>query len=241
MKSYEFDFNDDFVLRLQRCDFFTRIVFYICLRAELRYSGGYARKAITFERAFSQSVEELNGQIQQFVTLHEHVDSGLVSRSGNFITCSGRYSEVVIPCEFLSKFGSRQDATLGEILALDACKLPKSTFDAIICDPPYGFNTSIDHLDLTRLYSRFLDVALDSLRRRGHLVVCLPAQSYTGRDLPLCTKSDLIVNQVLTKAEKLGREVILPGRNIPHSDFSPPYYWEADRALRRVILHFQFI
>lgn len=79
------------------------------------------------------------------------------------------------------------------------------------------------------------------LRSRGHLILCLPAQSYTGRDLPLCTKGDLIVNQVLTKAQKLGKEVILPGRNIPRSDFSPPYYWEADRALRRTILHFQFI
>lgn len=159
----EFDISDDFVRRLQKHEFFTRLVFYICLRAELRYSGGYARKAISFEKAFSQSVEELNLQIEQFVTLHKHIDADLVCQNTNFIICNGRYSEIVIPCEFIGELGARLNPLSEEILSLDACQLPENAFDAIICDPPYGFNTSIDHLELTRLYSRFLDVALNSL------------------------------------------------------------------------------
>ena len=239
-ETQEFEMNDDFVRRLRKHDFFTRLVFYVCLRAALRYGGGYARRAITFEKAFSESVEELSDQIRQFVRLHEHIDAGAISVNKNYIICSGRYSNIIIPNEFIGKYANRIESLSDEVFSLDACELSENTFDAIICDPPYGFNTAIDHLELTRLYSKFIDVAMKSLRRRGHLILCLPAQSYTGRDLPLCTKSDLIVNQVLTKAAKIGREVILPGRNIPRSDFAPPYYWEADRALRRVILHFQF-
>ena len=237
----EFEMSSGFVERLERAEFFTRFVFYVCLRAELRFGGGYARKAITFEKAFSDSIDELTEQIQHLVSLRRHIDVGFISENGNYVTCSGRYSESVIPSEFIGKIGSGVRDIRDEVFSRDACRLPEDAFDAIICDPPYGFNTSIDHLELTRLYSKFLDVALKSLKRRGHLILCLPAQSYTGRDLPLCTKSDLVVNQVLTKAGKMDREVILPGRNIPRSDFVPPYYWEADRALRRVILHFQFI
>ena len=236
----EFVISGDAAVRLEKSDFFTRLVFYICLRAALRFGGSYAGDANTFGKAFSRSAKELIAQILEFESLHRRIDSEQLLRKDTYVGCAGRYSDVVIPSEFLWTSSHRNRKMSLEIVSMNACSLPENAFDAIICDPPYGFNTSINHLELTDLYSRFISVALNSLTSRGHLVMCLPAQSYTGRNLPLCTKCDVIVNQVLTKAEELGKEVILPGRNIPRGDFLPPYYWEADRALRRVILHFQF-
>jgi tRNA G10 N-methylase Trm11 len=132
-----------------------------------------------------------------------------------------------------------QSALEAEVSILDACNLERDSLDVIVCDPPYGFNTTEDREALAMLYSRFFDAALVALREHGHLIVCLPAESYTGRDLPYCTHSKLVSNQILAKAAKLGKHVFAPGRSIPHRMILPPYYWEAERALRRVILHYR--
>jgi len=124
--------------------------------------------------------------------------------------------------------------------SIDASKFDCSPTDLIICDPPYGFNTNEDDDCLVDLYSVFLDKAIESLRPHGQLIICLPAESYTGRDLHYCTRSDIVSRQIITKAHKQGRLVYRPAQSFPISSLSPPYYWESERALRRTILHFCF-
>ena len=111
--------------------------------------------------------------------------------------------------------------------------------DVILCDPPYGFNTTEGQLELGQLYAEFIFAAVRAVRNRGHLIICLPAESYTGQDLPYCTRSGLVTGQVLSAARVLDKHIFRSARLVPNTLFSPPYYWESEKALRRIILHFR--
>ncbi len=235
----EFRFTQGFVQKLSNLDFSTRLLFYIVLRAELRYQGGYKRRATTFDRAFERSLEELLFQTEKLLDVRRHIDDGASKECGTFLMYQGTYSSVVVSSLLKRTLESMRGALDSEVEIRNACELQSESVDIILCDPPYGFNTTEDRNALAELYSKFLDAALRALRDHGHLIICLPAESYTGRDLPYCTHAKLISNQVLIKAHNLKRHVYLPGRSLPHRMLIPPYYWEAERALRRTILHFR--
>lgn len=235
----EFTLRKTFVDHLARLAPITRLLFYVVLRAELRYQGGYKRRSVTFDKAFTASLQELIDQTEQFIEVRAAMEAHDCTVCGNHVTYQGAYSTVVIPKFFRMSDEDLSETLVKEVVVRDACKLDPLSTDVIICDPPYGFNTTQDQAALARLYSDFLDSALLALRDNGHLIICLPAESYTGRELPYCTRSNLISNQVLTKAKQLGREIFVPARSVPSRAFLPPYYWEAERALRRVILHFR--
>lgn len=235
----EFKFSQSFVDDLGHKQFITRIVFYIVLRAELRNQGGYKRKSRTFDKAFEKSLKEIQDQANKLLELRTNLDNHQTEGFGTYLTYSGTYSPVIVPSLMQRTAESLRIDLANEISVLDARQLEPDSLDIIICDPPYGFNTTEDRSGLADLYSQFIDAALLALREHGHLIICLPAESYTGRDLPYCTYSKLVSNQVLVKAHKLGKHIFSPGRSLPHRMLIPPYYWEAERALRRVILHFR--
>lgn len=234
----EFAFSEAFVSRLEAETFVTRLVFYVCLRAELRYQGGLRRRAMTFDGAFQKALGELLEQIGILLDLRKKLDAGQHPTHKSYVVVAGTYSPVIVP-RLVAEPEPARGALGSDIQVRNACELGPESTDVIICDPPYGFNTTEDRHDLARLYSEFFDAALLALREHGHLIVCLPAESYTGRDLPYCTYSRLVSNQILAKAEALGKHVFVQGRSVPHPLVHPPYYWEADRALRRVILHYR--
>lgn len=234
----EFVLSLDFVARLEKMATTSRLLFYIALRAELRYQGGYKRKSVTFEKAFLNSLHELIEQTNQLVQVREIMSNAQAEKTGSWLTYRGNYSDLVVPVFFSLRFQDVLKDVEKEVFVQDARKLEPNSLDVIICDPPYGFNTTEDQENLAELYVGFLESAIRALRNRGQLIICLPAESYTGRDLPYCTRSGLITNQVLVKARLLGKEAIFPAQSVPSRIFLPPYYWEAERALRRVILHF---
>ena len=77
-----------------------------------------------------------------------------------------------------------------------------------------------------------------ALKRNGQLIICLPGESYTGKPLPYCTRSDLVSRQIILTAIKCKRKVYKQVESLPLTTLYAPYYWEADKALRRTILHF---
>lgn len=235
----EFTFSQSFVDSFNRQKLITRLVFYVVLRAELRYQGGYKRKATKFDKAFEKSLTELLEQTEKLLQLRSKVESRETANFGSYLTFQGTYSPVIVPSLISRTSESFSSDLAAEIAVRDACELEPGSLNIIVCDPPYGFNTTEDRNELAHLYSRYIDSALLALREHGHLIVCLPAESYTGRDLPYCTYGKLVSNQILVKAHKLGKHVFVPGRSLPHRMLVPPYYWEAERALRRVILHFR--
>lgn len=238
----EFHFTDEFVENLGKLPFLTRIIFYIGLRAELRFQSSFKRKSLNFETAFKKSMDSLLDQIELFLELRKEVESDFeAKKSGPFYKSIAKYSYKLTPSIVFNEPNILLKNIDSEIhSSLDATKLAKNSFDIIICDPPYGFNTDEDEESLVELYSNFIDKAILSLKSGGQLILCLPAESYTGKDLPYCTRSDIISRQVLTKAHLQGRTVFKPAKSVPIPSLSPPYYWESDRALRRTILHFYF-
>jgi tRNA G10 N-methylase Trm11 len=241
----EFVLYPHFVSELMELPFLKRIVFYIALRAELRFQGGFKRKSIKFEEAFMQSLKKINSQIKMFIDLKKEVEPNIKLIDSNeqksYIKSISKYSYRLTPMLAFQQFETLKKDIEFEIFAnTDARKLKKASNDLIICDPPYGFNTNENAKELSNLYSEFIDKAIASLRQKGQLIMCLPAESYTGRELPYCTRIDLITRQINYSAHKQGRLAYKPAINLPLSSLSPPYYWESERALRRTILHFCF-
>ncbi len=128
------------------------------------------------------------------------------------------------------------------LTALDTHTLRPNSCDVIVTDPPYGFNTDEDPDSLASLYTEALHKMIKALKNNGQLVLCLLDRSHTGRRSPFFSHKELIIQQVLSIADRMGREVIIPAFAVPHQReiFRPPYYWESERALRRAILHFKF-
>lgn len=242
-EEHEFELSEQFVQQLLTLPFLTRIIFYIGLRAELRYQGSFERKSLTFEEAFKKSKDKLLDQIQMFIELKEEVLSDKDRIEGPLIHKSiATYSYKLTPSIVFQPLKNFEDQiSKGMFSVRDACALTSNSVDVIICDPPYGFNTAEDNSQLASLYDKFLDAAIDALKNNGQLIICLPAESYTGRDLPFCTRSDLVSRQILVKAYKKDRLVYRRADSLPYSWLAPPYYWESERALKRTILHFRFI
>lgn len=238
----EYYYSEDFIQRLSCESYLTRFIFYVALRAVFRYQGGYTRHVMDFQRAFLKSLDEIISQIDQLAKSRIGFEgSQLYETPQGYLVFQGMYSLEVVSSFFVMRVEEFSGAVRTSVATRDARALDKNSLDVIICDPPYGFNTTEDQGELATLYSEFIDAAVRALRTQGHLIICLPAESYTGRDLPYCTRSDMITNQVLIKANLAGRAAYIPANSLPSRGFSPPYYWEADKALRRSILHFRLI
>ncbi len=242
----EFILSVSFVKELINLPFITRIIFYLWLRSELRYQSGFKRKSITLESAFKESLNKLVEQIDMLIELKKDVEQEIKINGAflcdSYIKSLSRYSYRLTPILiFKNKKDFIKNLKSEVTSSFDAKNLKANSIDFIICDPPYGFNTTEDNEDLANLYSDFIDKAILSLRPKGQLIICLPAESFTGRDLPYCTRSDLVSRLVIIKAHQHGRLVFRPAQSIPINSLVPPYYWESERALRRTILHFCFL
>jgi tRNA G10 N-methylase Trm11 len=241
----EFYLSNSFVDELKKIPFHTRIMFYIGLRAELRFQGGYKRNSLTFDTAFKKSTQKLIEQINMLIELKGDVETKIITKEvfygDSYIKSISRYSYRLTPKLNFSNYLDFIDIIDSEVISsLDARDLKENSNDLIICDPPYGFNTKEDDENLASLYTDFIDKAILSLKPKGQLIICLPAESFTGRDLSYCTRSDLVSRQIMIKAHQHNRLVYKPAQSIPSSSFTAPYYWESERALRRIILHFCF-
>jgi tRNA G10 N-methylase Trm11 len=141
---------------------------------------------------------------------------------------------------FLRKI-SRGNVISESISIRDCRELQEDRFDVIVADPPYGFNTEDEEASLAPLYRDFISRAMFALRNNGQLIVCLPDRSHTGRRLPVATRKDVVIHQVLVAADKAGKEVIRVATTLPDHGrlFTPPLYWESEKALRRAILQFR--
>ena len=240
----EFELSTNFVTKLTNLPFNTRIVFYLLLRAELRFQGGIKRKAMTFDIALKKSINEILNQIKMLIELKNEISKEIIndSKLDNYIKVQGTYSIKLIPKLITDSKYIDDKCIENEIKSgIDARKLEPKSNDLIICDPPYGFNTTENEDELAELYSEFIEKAIKSLKPHGQLIMCLPFESYTGRSLPYCTKKDLVSRLIIIKAHQLKRVIYSPALSYPRAFHLPPYYWESDKALRRIMIHFHFI
>jgi hypothetical protein len=222
-------------------NFFLRIVFYLMLRARRRYAADFIReqtedrKKSLWWQAFESEKITLTRQIDRLRGLRarqEKISPSKRHPDVGFVEIKGDYSKsCTVVC-----------GESGGVEVRDVRDLPRDFCDVIVVDPPYGFNTNEDFEALAKLYAAMIEKMIVALRERegGQLVIAVPDWSHTGRQLPLFALKGLITQQILIAAEKHSKEVVSPA-HIAHPSglFKPPYYWESERALRRVILHFR--
>jgi len=216
-----------------------RLFFYLVLRTFVRHSTAFRRGSEDWEEAYLAELKSLQAQLKYLADLRKgeptatgQVEGPTVSQSQYSLGCS-------LGVRFLR--GRRGTPSESPIKVRDARRLPKLKFDIIITDPPYGFNTQGSPEILAHLYSEVIPAMIRSLREEGQLVIALPDWSHTGRQVPFFAHKEFVTQQVLVAAEELGAEVFGAAYMAPSpgSMFKPPFYWEADRALRRAILHFR--
>ena len=221
---------------LAQTTFFERLVFYITLRAELRYQSAYARGTPRPTSAFIESAKYL---VDEMRSLYDWCSRAAIECAtvGRFSVFSGHYSKAC-SIRYACLRQAVADLPGGNTLRVrDARHIEKQSYDIIVTDPPYGFNTEEELFPLAQLYSEVITALLAAIRNNGHLVICLPDEAFTGRSLPVCAKSQIVTEQILRSADSLGRELFVPARsNLPMT--AAPYYWKSP-ALRRTVLHFR--
>jgi tRNA G10 N-methylase Trm11 len=217
-----------------------RMLFYLGLRTLLRHVGAFERGSATWKEIYRKEARILAAQIKRLRDLKRR-ESKTKDRSKDFTVFEGSYSlSCAINFDILRECHNDR-RTRSQIKICDARKLKKRSYDIIITDPPYGFNTDDRLQDLAQLYAEVIKVMIDGLKHEGQLILALPDRSHTGRRSPIFTHKEIVIQQVLSLAEQANREVIIPAYSVPKSSdlFRPPYFWESERALRRSILHFR--
>jgi tRNA G10 N-methylase Trm11 len=238
-----------------------RLLAYIALRASKRYSARFARAATQNEQdwvlAYEQELQTLLSQVEELTKLraldplkedaaqnlietHEHASTG----SASVMLLEDSYSTGCIPGPQTEKASHAKAEDRYELVVGkkgDARKLPEAAFNVIIGDPPYGFNKPKDANDLAELYRQFARSSLTALRDGGHLLLCLPDRSHSGRYSPAFTHRSLVVQQLLLAAGAVDRQLVFPHDRVRGAEdlYDADYYWESERALRRSILHVQ--
>lgn len=213
-----------------------RVLLYVALRASVRGRITVDREAADWTDVFERELKALLVQMRNHLKSAEK-DSG---RDNAYALAEGSYSKVIIPPKPYEQrndlFGS------GDFNLLSVKDLPKGAYDAIICDPPYGFNTETNRWGAEDFAEMMIPAIVDSLKRSGgQIVLAAPRTSYSGRLIPLTLRSDYISKSILSYCAQSGLQCWKPATVIPEmlSYFTtPPYYWTAEKTLTRKILHF---
>ena len=221
-------------------EYFERVALYVGLRAKVRYGTAMARGSMNWSDGVAVAAEELALLMHGYAAWKErHRQQDQVGeRLGRTL------DQFSLSCSVLVGFLEselRQEELFNSFAKLDALDTPSKSCFLLITDPPYGFNTNEDDQVLTNMYRAVIPVLVKAVENNGHLVICLPEQSFIGKHFPPCTNPGLITSQVLIAADEAGREIYNEGRSFPSPRlfYMAPYYWSSGTALRRKILHFR--
>lgn len=116
-----------------------------------------------------------------------------------------------------------------------------NSFDIVITDPPYGFNTEEGGTgSLHNMYGKLFDQLARTLDYGGQLFVCLPANARTGKVIPFYQTRRSVVQRII-RAFYLNNKSLISysePRLLSGSISNPPYYWGNNSAVSRDVLHF---
>ncbi len=223
--------------------FDVRLAYYLVERTLKRSGRAIARGSKGWTVAIVSEARLLTSQTRALARIRRRQESLHAVRVDNLVVYPSTYSDACsIDAQMLAEIPEirRNDARIKG--SQNAVSLKLADVDAVVTDPPYGFNTRNELEQLAKLYAGWLRTAISWLGEHGQLVFCLPERSHSGRRIPFFAQRLVVSQQVLTIARELDREVYLPAQVVPHlgmtSFFLPPYYWESERALRRSVMHF---
>ncbi len=233
-KNEEIDIPKKIVQKLKKISFFSRLIFYLNLRTKIRHYGALKRESEKWDEAFIKELDILCWQIEELSILRDKQEKQTIKKYGKFTEFINTYSHGTTLNNLYFEHTS--------VVERNARVKIKRKLDVVITDPPYGFNTDEDLLDLARTYAESIKSIIASLRDNGQLVLCVPEKSYTGRQIGAFSRSGWLIQQIIAESRVLGYEPIIEAQVFPSPGqlFRSPYYWESVRALRRTILHFRF-
>ncbi|MCL4710099.1 MAG: hypothetical protein KJZ73_02545 [Pseudorhodoplanes sp.] len=212
-----------------------RLLFYVLLRTRLRHAVEIQERRAEWPVVFIQELLNLVRRLNSHVNFLELADKQSQTKNG-VPHAVGDYSRV---CWLNLDNRQKSDDC---IRRHDATQIEKDSYDLIITDPPYGFNTQEEDVKLIKLYREFIWSAVAALRDGGQLIVCCPHYSYSGRHVPIFIQPEFVTQQVLLAARDNNKTLRTEQHSLPCElhGLKPPYYWEAPTALQRSILHFRF-
>lgn len=112
----------------------------------------------------------------------------------------------------------------------------------IVCDPPYGVNTSEDVDTLAELYDTMICKCLEALAvAGGSLVLCLPEQTFSGRPSGSFTHRKMV--ELALQVHAADGQIRTRPRAIRayglDETYRSKYYWRSRHALERTVLHYE--
>lgn len=218
-----------------------RFLFYIVLRAHVRHFAALHRKSETWTRSFMSEAAVLHKQLTQMLELR---GLPLIEECDSISVHEGTYSKsCTISTKRLEQL-YKNETPWADVEVRDVRTPVRAggQLDVIVADPPYGFNTEQEYWGLAIIYTKAIRNMIKCLADGGQLVISLPNASRTGRPIPAFATRQWITQQVIAEANRVGLEPIQPCHVMPRpaSLFWPPYYWDSEKALSRVVLHFSF-
>ncbi|MEQ9241718.1 hypothetical protein [Roseovarius indicus] len=123
--------------------------------------------------------------------------------------------------------------------SLSAMEDLEDCVDAIICDPPYGFNTSEGgELALRNFYSRLVRIFVKATAPGGHILMTVPQFAKNGKRIPIYATKSFLDVEFVNSCRRFGKRPIFPSeaRFFSNHEISDNLYWCSTTALDRSIL-----
>ena len=218
-----------------------RLIFYLVLKTQRRNAGGLRIDDSRWWKLFTKEVKNQISATELLVKQKTRYQAKAVIQGALRIGAAQFSNGCSLPIDNVMHLASQRPVR-GAVDVRKVSQHSGGKFDLIVTDPPYGFNTTEDLLDMADLYAKFIPVLLGQLTNESQLVIAVPDWSHTGRRIPIFATREFITHQVIVSAEQLEFEVIRSPYAVPRAGtlFRAPFYWESERALRRAILHFRF-
>lgn len=240
-------FNNDSVKKIRDSDFEKRFLLYLLIRVKLKHKYSFLKIGKEEEKTEAPLIKELSKmllQINKLLTIKNQFENQQNDYGGplNIISYQGKYSRALsLNEEFLRSKNKdiKRSIAFGKIGKIE--NLKKNFFDIIITDPPYGFNTDYSINELADFYQKMIRKIIQSLKDNGQVVMALPDKSLSGKTSPFFTHKEIVIQQFFQIAKDENKEIIDFSNILPSKElFRPPFFWEADKALRRSIIHLKF-
>jgi hypothetical protein len=238
-----------------------RIVFFLLWRALLMNTFSIRTEVRTPKAIYNILYLEVQRTVKEYTALQQLLHHDILDTSATFCERSGSYSnEGCVSSDFIAGLKQRtSEVSEGQITpqfiksaapgihlarvkdSIEVLKELKGTADIILTDPPYGFNTQEGgNEDIKRFYSELVPALINALKKRGQLMLSLPAFAKNGKQIPFYQTRESVVRQIIGCTEAARRRIIQPVETTPGYSalFRLPWYWGSSSTIERRIVHF---
>ena len=238
----EFEIDENNYQLLKDIDIEERLLFYTYFKVRITRSIDIKRKG-DFRNYFKIELEKLiEGIINLRDTLLPYYHEESYVKNG-FKVVDGHFSSKISidPIVYKNQIKEINEVNYNQLIIDNFENLGNKKYDIIICDPPYGFNANNNLFNLIELYRKLPSILISLLKDNGQIIMSLPDESYSGKHSPWFTHKEMVIAKFHFASHELGRKMFNYSEINPRKDlFNAPYYWEAQRALRRSIINLKF-